>query len=96
VSHLETSVMGASLVDYARIQLLSFLYKVLHVLFVCAISFCFVRAYVFGSPGSSFSCDESVLCCTGLPGVECAASCHEDFAYAGFICFRCEEDGLWR
>jgi hypothetical protein len=21
---------------------------------------------------------------------------HEDFAYTGFICFRCEEDGLWR
>jgi hypothetical protein len=30
VSHLETRVMGASLADYARIQLLSFLYKVLH------------------------------------------------------------------
>jgi hypothetical protein len=27
---LETSVIGASLVDYARMQLLSFLYKVLH------------------------------------------------------------------
>jgi hypothetical protein len=35
VSHLETSVMGASLADYARIQLLSFLYKVLHVRHPC-------------------------------------------------------------
>jgi hypothetical protein len=32
-SHLETSVMGASLADYARIQLLLFLCKVLHVNF---------------------------------------------------------------
>jgi hypothetical protein len=31
VSHLETSVMGAWLADYARIELLSFLYKVFHV-----------------------------------------------------------------
>jgi hypothetical protein len=31
-------------------------------LFVFAILFCFVRAYEeFGSPGSSLSCDESVL-----------------------------------
>jgi hypothetical protein len=96
VSHMETGVMGASLADYARIQLLSFLYKVLHVRHPCYL-FCFVCAYEkFGSPGSSLSCDESVVCCTGLPGVECAASCHEDFAYAGFICFRCEEDGPWR
>jgi hypothetical protein len=58
VSHLETSVMGASLTEYARFQLLSFLYKVLHVacpasvLFVFAISFGFLRAYEeFGSPG---------------------------------------------
>jgi hypothetical protein len=37
-----------------------------------AISFYFIRAYEeFGSPGSSLSCDESVLCCTWLPGVEC-------------------------
>jgi hypothetical protein len=35
VSHLETSVMGASFADYARIQLLSFLYKVLHVWHPC-------------------------------------------------------------
>jgi hypothetical protein len=35
VSHLETSVMGALLADYARIQLLSFLYKVLHVRHPC-------------------------------------------------------------
>jgi hypothetical protein len=37
LSHLETSVsvMGASLEDYARIQLLSFLYKVLHVRHPC-------------------------------------------------------------
>jgi hypothetical protein len=76
--------MGASLADYSRIQLLSFLYKVL---FVFAISFCFVRAYEkFGSAGSTLSCDESVLCCTWLPGVE----------YEGFICFRCEEDVPWR
>jgi hypothetical protein len=50
----------------------------------------------FGGLGSSLSCDESVLCCIWLPGVECAASWHEDFAYAGSICFRCEEDGPWR
>jgi hypothetical protein len=88
--------MGASLADYARIQLLSFLCPA-SVPFVFAISFCFVRAYKkLGSPGSSLSCEESVLCCTGLPGVECAASCHEDFVYVGFICSRCEEDGLWR
>jgi hypothetical protein len=42
----------------------------LSVLFVFAILFCFVHASEeFGSPGSSFSCEESVLCCTGLPGV---------------------------
>jgi hypothetical protein len=35
VSQLETSVMGASLANYARIQLLSFLYKVLHVQHPC-------------------------------------------------------------
>jgi hypothetical protein len=56
-------------------------------------SFCFVRAYEkFGSHGSSLSCDESVLCGTWLPGVEYVASWLEDFAYTGFICFRCEED----
>jgi hypothetical protein len=60
--------------DYARIQLLCFFTK-----------FCisFIRAYEeFGSPGS---CDESVICCTWLPGVECAASWHEHFAYASLI-----------
>jgi hypothetical protein len=33
-----------------------------------------------------------------VPGicVEYAASWHGDFAYAGFICYRCEEDGPWR
>jgi hypothetical protein len=35
VSHLETSVMGASLADNARILLLSFIYKVLHVRHPC-------------------------------------------------------------
>jgi hypothetical protein len=34
-SHLATSVMDASLADYARIQLLLFLYKVLHVRHPC-------------------------------------------------------------
>jgi hypothetical protein len=38
VSHLETSAMGALLADCARIQLLSFLYKVLHVPDFC---FCY-------------------------------------------------------
>jgi hypothetical protein len=46
--------MGASL---AKIQLSFFLYG--------------NRAYEeFGSSGSSLSCDESVLCCTWLPGVK--------------------------
>jgi hypothetical protein len=63
VSHLETSVMGTLLDDYARIQLLSFFLQsvacLASVLIVFAISFCFVRAYEeFGSPGSSLSCDE--------------------------------------
>jgi hypothetical protein len=93
VSHFETSVMGASLADYSRIQLLSVSLQSVacpaSVLFVFAISFCFFRAYdEFGSPGSLLSCNESVLCCTWLPSLECAASWHEDFAYAGFICFR--------
>jgi hypothetical protein len=35
VSHLETAVMGHSLADHAKIQLLSFLYKVLHVRHPC-------------------------------------------------------------
>jgi hypothetical protein len=35
VSHLETSVMGALLAYYSRIQLLSFIYKVLHVWHPC-------------------------------------------------------------
>jgi hypothetical protein len=35
VFYLETSVIGASLADYARIQLLSFLYKVLHAQHPC-------------------------------------------------------------
>jgi hypothetical protein len=35
LDHLETSVMGASLADYSRIQLLSFLYEVLHVRHPC-------------------------------------------------------------
>jgi hypothetical protein len=35
VSHLETSVMGASVADYTRIELLSFLYKVLHAWHSC-------------------------------------------------------------
>jgi hypothetical protein len=61
-----------------------------------AIPFCFVPVYKeFGSSGSSLSCYESVLCCTWLPDVECATSWHEDFAYTGFMCFRCEEDGPW-
>jgi hypothetical protein len=43
----------------------------------------FVRAYEeFGSPGSLFSCDKSGLCYTWLPGVEYAASWHEDFAFS--------------
>jgi hypothetical protein len=61
-------------------QLLSFLYVALcpaSVLFVFAFSFCFVRAFEeFGSPSSSLSCNESVLCCPWLPGVEGAASWH--------------------
>jgi hypothetical protein len=35
VSHLATSVLGASLAGYARIQLLLFLYKVMHVRHPC-------------------------------------------------------------
>jgi hypothetical protein len=35
VSHLETSIMGISLADYVRIQLLSFFHKVLHALHPC-------------------------------------------------------------
>jgi hypothetical protein len=31
VSHLESTVTGTSLVDYSRIQLLSFQYQILHV-----------------------------------------------------------------
>jgi hypothetical protein len=61
VSHLEISVMSASLTDYARIQLLQSVACPASVIFVFAISFCFVRAYEeFGSPGSSLSCNESV------------------------------------
>jgi hypothetical protein len=59
VSHLETSVMGASLAYYTRIQLFLF---------------CFVRSYEeFGSSGSSLSCAESVFCCTWVSEVKCAA-----------------------
>jgi hypothetical protein len=35
VTHLATSVMGTLLADYAKTQLLSFLYKVLHVRHIC-------------------------------------------------------------
>jgi hypothetical protein len=65
VSHLETTVMGTSLGDYAKIQLLSFLYKVLHVHHPCylfSLFRFFVCAYEeLGSPGTSLSCNESVL-----------------------------------
>jgi hypothetical protein len=65
LSHLKTSVMGASLDDYARIKLLSFVNKVLHVRHLCL-----VREYKeFGSPGSSLSCNEPVLSFTWLPGI---------------------------
>jgi hypothetical protein len=54
------------------------LYKVLHVRHLCYLCSLFRFASSArtrnGSPGSSLSCDESVLCCTWLPGVECAAS----------------------
>jgi hypothetical protein len=45
-SHLETSNMGASLADYARIKLLSFIYKVLHVRHPCYL--CSLRPRVRG------------------------------------------------
>jgi hypothetical protein len=68
VYHLKTSVRDPPLADYASIQLLSVsLQRVAcsaSVLFIFAISFCFARAYEeFGSPCSSLSCDDSVLCC---------------------------------
>jgi hypothetical protein len=80
VFHLKSSAL------LATIQHLSFLYKVLHVRHPCYRP----RAR------SSLTCDESVLCCTWLSGVKCAASWHVDFAYAGFISFRCKEDSPWR
>jgi hypothetical protein len=90
VSHLEISVIGALLTDYVKdsafVVSLQSVACPASVLCVFAISFCFVRAYEeFGIPAH-----------TWLPGGECAASWHEYFVYAGFICFRCEEDGQWR
>jgi hypothetical protein len=72
----ELFLVRASLANYSKIQLLSFFYKLLDVhcpasvLFVIAISFCFVHACEkLGSPCSSLSSDGSVLCCTCVPGV---------------------------
>jgi hypothetical protein len=48
VSYFETSVEGASLANYARIQLLSFLYKVLHVQHLCYCLFVFAILLVRG------------------------------------------------
>jgi hypothetical protein len=86
---------------YDRIQLLSFLYKVLHVRHPCYLFSLFrfassARTRNLVVPAHLSLAMSQVLCCTWVPGVECAASCHEDFAYAGFICFRCGEDGPWR
>jgi hypothetical protein len=79
VTHLGIGVIGVLLADYSRIQLLSFFQQKIacpaSVLLVFAILFCFVRAYEEdGSARSSLSCNESVLCCTWLPGVECTPS----------------------
>jgi hypothetical protein len=62
VSHLESTVTSTLLVNNARIQLLSFLYKVLHVRHP---SYLF-SLFHFASTASSYACYESVICGFGL------------------------------
>jgi uncharacterized membrane protein len=94
VSHFETSVIGASLADYARTQMVSFLHKMLHVWHPC-----YLLCYsVLLSPcvRGIWQARLIVLLRWISPLLYLAASWHEASAYAGFICFRCEEDGPWR
>jgi hypothetical protein len=78
VSHLETGVMGASLADYSRVQILPFLYKVLHVRHPCYLFSLFrfassARTRNLVVPTHrSFAMSQSFA--AGLLGVECAAS----------------------
>jgi hypothetical protein len=76
VSHFDISVMGTSLADYARIQLLLFLHKVLHVRMYLFSLFSPLMYLVAGRGMRCFTTDISQI----LP----------ERAY--FICFRCGID----
>jgi hypothetical protein len=99
VSHLETSVMVASLAGYAKIQLFSFLNKVLHVRHLWYLFSLFRFTWSARTRNLVVPAHCSLAMSQSFVVLGCRArnaSYHEDFFYAGFVCFRCEEDGPWR
>jgi hypothetical protein len=98
VSHLQTSVMSALLADYARIQILSFLYEVLHVRHPCYLFSLFRFTSSARTRNLVVPAHRSLAMSQFFVVLDYRAwiALPDDFTYACFNCFRCEEDVSWR